>query len=229
MAVVFGLVISLLSTFRPSRRASRLSAIDALKEYMYVEEVKPYKQRWPWIAFILGLYKIIMFLLGIDLYGMLTRGAMPFGNIFLAIIVGTWILIDRFVLTYIGPLLFFWGFTKIFIRGSLKFQELVTRASRFLGDLGTLATRNVRRNPARAASLAFLIALIIGYSFQTVGTLASEQDYVLRRVKAEVGADISVQLTSATNASGIASAIENVSGVASATLEYSFGSTLPSQ
>ncbi len=229
MAVVFGLVISLLSTFRPSRRASRLSAIDALKEYMYVEEVKPYKQRWPWIAFILGLYKIIMFLLGIDLYGMLTRGAMPFGNIFLAIIVGIWILIDRFVLTYIGPLLFFWGFTKIFIRGSLKFQELVTRASRFLGDLGTLATRNVRRNPARAASLAFLIALIIGYSFQTVGTLASEQDYVLRRVKAEVGADISVQLTSATNASGIANAIENVSGVASATLEYSFSSTLPSQ
>jgi ABC-type antimicrobial peptide transport system permease subunit len=228
-AVVFSLIITLLSTFRPSRRASRLSAVDALKEYMYVEEVKPYKQRWPWIAFVLGLYKIIMFLLGIDLFQMLMQGPMPFGNIFVAVVVGIWVFIDHFILTYVGPLLFFWGFTKIFIRGSLKFQELATRATRFLGDLGALATRNVRRNPARAASLAFLIALIIGYSFQTVGTLASEQDYVIRKVKAEVGADINVQLTSATNISGTVRTIENVSGVASATLEYWFSASLPSQ
>jgi ABC-type antimicrobial peptide transport system permease subunit len=228
-AVVFSLIITLLSTFRPSRRASRLSAVDALKEYMYVDEVKPYRQRWPWIAFSLGLYKIIMFLLSIDLFQMLMRGPMPFGNIFVAIVVGIWVFIDHFILTYIGPLLFFWGFTKIFIRGSLKFQELATRAARFLGDLGTLATRNVRRNPARAASLAFLIALIIGYSFQTVGTLASEQDYVIRKVKAEVGADISVQLASVTNVSGAVRTIENVSGVAAATLEYWFSASLPSQ
>jgi ABC-type antimicrobial peptide transport system permease subunit len=228
VAIIFSLAITLLSTFRPSRRASKLPPIDALREYMYVEEVKPHRQRWPWIAFFLGLYKIIMFLLGINLAQMYYGGPQPFTNIFLLILFGIWLMIDS-VLTYIGPLLFFWGFTKIFIRGSLKFQELVTRAARFLGDLGTLATKNVQRNPARVASIAFLIALIIGYSFQTVGAVASEQDYITRQVKADVGADISAQLTSATNASSIANKIENeLSEVASATLEYSFTGTLPS-
>ena len=229
ITIIFSLAITLLSTFRPSRRASQLPPIDALREYMYVEGVKPYRQRWPWVAFSLGLYKIIMFLLGINLAQMFYGGSLPFTNVFLVILFGIWLMIDS-VLTYIGPLLFFWGFTKIFIRGSLKFQELVTRAARFLGDLGTLATKNVRRNPARTASVAFLIALIVGYSFQTIGAVASEQDYITRQVKANVGADISVQLTSATNASSIANRIEDeLSGVASATLEYSFSGTLPGQ
>jgi len=229
IAIIFSLAITLLSTFRPSRRASKLPPVDALKEYMYVEEVKPYRQRWPWIAFSLGLYKIVMFLFGINLFQIFAGRPPPFGNIFLLILLGIWIFIDYYILTYIGPLLFFWGFTKIFIRGSLKFQELVTRAARFLGDLGTLATKNVQRNPARAASVAFLVALIIGYSFQTVGTLASEQDYTIRKVKADVGADISVQIASTANASSLASKIEELSGVASASLEYSLSGTLPGQ
>ena len=229
IAIIFSLAITLLSTFRPSKRASRLPPVDALREYMYVEDVKPYKQRWPWVAFSLGTYKIVMFLFGINLFQIFMGRPAPFGNIFLVILLGIWIFIDYYILTYIGPLLFFWGFTKIFIRGSLKFQELVTRAARFLGDLGTLATKNVQRNPARAASVAFLIALIIGYSFQTVGILASEQDYTIRKVKADVGADISAQIASTANASSLASKIEELSGVASASLEYSLSGALPGQ
>jgi ABC-type antimicrobial peptide transport system permease subunit len=229
IAIIFSLAITLLSTFRPSRRASKLAAVDALREYMYVEEVKPYKQRWTWVAFALGTYKIVMFIFGIDLFQIFTTRPMPSSNIIIVIILGIWIFLDYFILNNIGPLLFFWGFTKIFIRGSLKFQELVTRAARFLGDLGALATRNVQRNPARAASVAFLIALIIGYSFQTVGTVASEQDYIIRQVKASVGADISVEPISPDNVSQITSAIEALSGVASTTLEYSFSGTLPGQ
>lgn len=228
VAVIFGLAITFLSTLRPARRTLKLSTVDALREYMYVEEVKPYRQRWPWVAFALGAYKIVMFLLGIDLTGLLVGHRMPFTNIFLVILLTIWMGID-FVLTYIGPLLFFWGFTKIFIRGSLKFQELVARAAKSLGDLGTLATKNVRRNPARAASVAFLVALIIGYSFQTVGTVASEQDYIIRKVKADVGADINVQLASIGNASAIASAIGQIQGVASTCLVYSLSGSLPSQ
>ena len=228
ISIIFSLAITLLSTFRPSRRASKLPAVDALREYMYIEEVKPYKQRWPWVAFSLGLYKIVMFIFGINLAQVFYARSPPFGNIFLVILFGIWIIIDS-ALTYIGPLLFFWGFTKIFIRGSLKFQEFVTRVARFLGDLGTLATKNVRRNPARAASVAFLIALIIGYSFQTIGALASEEDYNIRKVKADVGADISVQLASIANAYETANAIKELSGVASTTVEYSFSGTLPSQ
>jgi ABC-type antimicrobial peptide transport system permease subunit len=74
-----------------------------------------------------------------------------------------------------------------------------------------------------------LVALIIGYSFQTVGTVASEQDYIIRKVKADVGADISVQLASIGNAQAIASAIGQIQGVASTCLVYSLSGSLPSQ
>jgi len=226
ITVIFGLAITLLSTFRPSRIAAKLTAVEAIREYTHMEEVKPHRQRLPWLAFSLGLYKIVMFLFGINLAQVFTGGPPPFTNIFLIILLGVWIIMDS-VLTYIGPLFFFWGFSKIFIRGSLKFQELVTRAARFLGDLGTLATRNVQRNPARAASIAFLIALIVGYSFQTVGAVASEQDYIVRQIKASVGADISVTLDSTANISQTLNAIGNLSGVASLTLEYSLSGSPP--
>ena len=82
------------------------------------------------------------------------------------------------VLTYIGPVLFFWGVTKLLIQNSLKFQQAITKLSRVMGDFGSLAAKNVRRNPARIAAIAFLIAFIIGYGVQVNGQIASQQDYL---------------------------------------------------
>jgi len=226
MTVIFSVVIIILAVFRPARRASNLPTVDALREYIYVEETKPYRKRLPWIAFIIGTYKLIILALGINLMNEIPKLAMSGANFLLIIFAAIWALFDYFILTSIGPVLFFWGFTKIFIRGSLKFQEITAKAARFLGDLGTLATRNVQRNPARAAAIAFLIALIIGYGIQITGTLASDQDYNTRLVYASVGADIRIDLASPVNVSAINDLIKtihaNITGVKSTTVEYSF-------
>jgi ABC-type lipoprotein release transport system permease subunit len=195
-----------------------MAAVDALREYVHVEDVKPYKRLWPWAALLLGSFKMIVFLIGINLQAIVRAPANVFAFLLLQIVV----LVD-FALSYVGPFLFFWGFTKIFISGSLKFQEIITKAARFLGDLGKLATKSVQRNPARAAAVAFLIAFIIGYSFQVVGTLASEQDFVVREARFAVGSDVSLTLSSPANASQIVSAVSsNVSHIQSITAEYSF-------
>jgi ABC-type antimicrobial peptide transport system permease subunit len=220
LTVAFAVIITFLAVYRPARRASSMTTMDALREYVYVEEVKPYKRLGPWLAFILGSFKIAVFLLGINFQAEMMR--MGFSNILLFILLSIVGVIDA-ILTYIGPFLFFWGFTKIFIRGSLRFQELTGRAARFLGDLGELATRSVQRNPARAAAVAFLIAFIIGYSFQVIGTLASEQDFGIRQTYFNVGADISLELTSPTNTSNIMVLIQNnVTELKSITAEYTF-------
>ena len=221
LVVIFSVAITFLSMFRPARRASQLQAVDALREYRYVEETKPYKKRWPWVALFLGTYKITIWLFGINLATLMMRPP-PTTNILLMILLGIWIFVDVYVLNYIGPILFFWGLAKILIHGSLKFQELTTKATRFLGDLGSLATKNVQRNPARVASTAFLIALIIAYSFQVTGIYASERDYTIRQIQYNTGADISTQLTTLINASHAMSEIESLPGVYSTVLEYSF-------
>jgi ABC-type lipoprotein release transport system permease subunit len=224
--MIFGVIIALLSTYNSAKKASRLSAVDALREYLPAEEMKSYKKRWPWIAFILGTYKLIIFVFGVNVTVQLTRIGMAGQNFILTIFSGLAIVID-YVLTYIGPLLFFWGSTKLFIQGSLKFQELTTRAASFLGDLGALATKNVRRNPARSAAIAFLIALIISYGAQVTTQLASEQDFTTRRIYTQVGADLSIYVTIPNEAENISSIISaNAStSIANSTIEYSLSST----
>jgi ABC-type antimicrobial peptide transport system permease subunit len=220
LTVAFAVIITFLSAYRPARRASNVATVEALRKYVYVEEVKPYRRFWPWFALILGSFKMGVFLLGINFQAEMMKLSGAPANILVFFFLGLLVFLDT-ILTYIGPFLFFWGFTKIFILGSLKFQAVTTRAARFLGDLGELATKSVQRNPARAAAVAFLIAFIIGYSVQIVGTLASEQDFGIRQTRFAVGADIGVDLKSPLNATKIMDAIRNnVTQVDSLTVEY---------
>ena len=219
--VIFGAIIAFLSAFNSARKASKMQTVDALREYLYIEETKPYKKKWPVLALILGTYKIIIFLLGINVASLLIN--LRPNSFIIMLLFAVWIGID-FVLTYIGPLLFFWGFTKIFIQGSLKFQEFTARVARAFSELGALATKNIRRNPARTTAIAFLLALIVGYSVQVIGQLASEEDYVIRQIYADVGADISVHVSMATNVSSVMeNIVANVSeSILNSTVEHSF-------
>jgi ABC-type antimicrobial peptide transport system permease subunit len=218
--VIFGMGLAFFSVFFSARRATKLPTVDALKEYMFAEADKPYRKRSPWIAFILGTYKITVFILGVNLPALLSNAAYAGGgNYIITLLLVPAVILDQ-LLNYIGPLLFFWGFTKLFVQNSLKFQQLTSKASRLMGDLGALAAKNVRRNPARSAAVAFLIALIIGYGVQVTVQVASEQDYVARRVQYAVGADIAVSVVNETKGQTILDDIVgNVSEIKSATLE----------
>ena len=217
--VAFGMILAFFSVFFSARRAAKLPTVDALREYMPAEADKPYRKRLPWLAFILGTYKIVVFILGINLPQLLSRTSFGGGNFILTLLLVPFVILDQ-GLNYVGPLFFFWGFTKLLIQNSLKFQQLTVRASRFMGDLGALAAKNVRRNPARSAAIAFLIALIIGYSVQVTGQMASEQDYAIRQVRYRVGADIAVSVINATESQTVLDNImANVSNIENATME----------
>lgn len=218
---IFGVVLAFFSVFFSARRATSLPAVDALKEYMSVDSVKPYRKRWPWVAFILGTYKIVLFLFGFNLVSFLnsTINATGGGNFMLSLLLVPLAYLDL-LLNIFGPLLFFWGFTKLFIQNSLKFQQFTSKISKVTGDLGALASKNVRRNPARSAAVAFLIALIIGYGVQVTVQLASEQDYATRKIQYDVGADIVVEVVNATRAQEVLDDIVgNVSGIKQSTME----------
>jgi ABC-type lipoprotein release transport system permease subunit len=219
--VAFGMIMAILSTYTSSRRAAKLSTVGALREYLPSEPDKPYRKRLAWLSFILGTYKIVVFIAGINVQTVLNRVMFSGGNFVLSLLSGIWLFIDG-VLNYIGPLLFFWGFAKLFIQGSLKFQELTVRASKFLGDIGTLATKNVRRKPARAAAIAFLIALIMWYSVLVTGQLASEKDFNNRQTYANVGADVTASVANVSRAQEVLNnLLANVSGIKDGTVEYS--------
>jgi ABC-type antimicrobial peptide transport system permease subunit len=219
--IAFGLIMAFLSTYSSSKRAAKLSTVGALREYLPVEPQQSYRKRVAWLCLILGTYKIVAFIAGINVQTLVSRAVFGGGNFILTLLGGIWIIIDT-ALNYVGPLLFFYGFAKLFIQGSLKFQELTVRASKFLGDIGTLATKNVRRKPARAAAMAFLIALIVWYGVSVTGQLAVERDYSTRSVYANVGADVTAEIANVTQTQAILqNVLANVSGVKGASAEYS--------
>ena len=215
--VVFAVILALLSVFFSARKASKLPTVEALRDYMPMDADQPYRKRLPWVAAILGTYQIIVIFFGINVPALVAN--QNSGGYFVSILYGPVFLLNE-VLTYVGPVLFFWGVTKLLIQNSLKFQQAITKLSRVMGDFGSLAAKNVRRNPARIAAIAFLIAFIIGYGVQVNGQIASQQDYLVRQVKSNVGADISIGVVNATQASIVlADILGNVSGIQSSTMQ----------
>ncbi len=219
LSIILGMFLGLFSVWRPAGRASKLEIIDALKQYIFVEETSEYKRLLPTVSLILGTYKMIVWLLGIDVQALFTT--IPSGNFIIVIAIGAWLVVDG-ILNAIGPLLFLYGATRVFMRGSLRFQETVVNAGRrFFGAFGNLATRNVKRNPSRTASLVFIIALIVSYGIFATGSLHSQYDNTERTARYDVGADVRLQLNPSTNVTEILTTVENYDdSIAGVTPEY---------
>ncbi|MCL4430188.1 MAG: ABC transporter permease, partial [Chloroflexi bacterium] len=226
VTIIFGIALALTSVFWSSRKASRLPAVDALRDYMPTDVDKPRRKILPLIALILGGYKIVVYVLGLNMQQMIIQWTYSGGNFFVSMISGPLVFFDL-AMTYFGPFLFFWGLTKLVIRDSTKFQQLASKISSVMGDLGALAAKNVRRNPARLAAIAFLIAFIIGFSVQVTGQVASQQDFTLRQVQAQVGADVTVSVVNASKVQFVCDEITaNVSGIRNATIERTLNAQL---
>jgi hypothetical protein len=149
------------------------------------------------------------------------------GGSFFGTIVSAPLVIFDSIMTYFGPFLFFWGITKVVIRDSARFQQAASKISSVLGDLGTLAAKNVRRNPARLAAIAFMIAFIIGFSVQVTGQVASQQDFIVRNVHTQVGADVTVSVVNASKAQVVLDDIVgNASKISNASIERTMNAPL---
>ncbi len=218
VAVIFGGILGWWSVRGPSDRASKLEPLDSLKQYIYVEEQREYRRLLPTIALLLGTYKIVVWMLGIDMQVLLATALST--NFILLIAVALWTPVDS-LLNFVGPIFFLYGVTKILLRGSQKFQQwVVTAGKRFFGAFGGLATRNVQRNPSRNAALVFVIALIVSYGIATIGDLYSEEDRVYRTTMFTVGSDVSAILPSDTNLTQLELDLAGLDGVLSQTIEY---------
>lgn len=216
--VVFGVILALVSVFLSARKASRIPTVDALRDYMPEDSGQSYIKKLYWAAAVLGAFEIIVVFLGLNFASLITSSANG-GEFFASNVASVLVFINQ-ILTYVGPVLFFWGVTKLLIQGSVKFQQVLANISRIMGDFGALAAKNVRRNPARVAAVAFIIAFIIGYGVQVNGQIASQNDYLVREVQYSVGADISVGVINATQATPLLNAIlGNVTGIQSSTMQ----------
>ncbi|MFX1561775.1 MAG: FtsX-like permease family protein [Promethearchaeota archaeon] len=215
--VAFSCLVAGISIYFAARRATKISTVEALREYSQAAQSTGYRKMLAWTALILGGYKIFVWLLGINVQEIVFT--IPYPGFLAMILLYSWYSID----SALGPfaiILFIYGFSKVAVQGSKIVYRISEKIiSRSMGDIGALATRSIQRNPTRTAAVVFMLALVLGYGISTVAVLASEQDYIIRSVYTDVGADISAAVSPSRNATALISKAESITGVESATVE----------
>jgi hypothetical protein len=103
ITIVIGVFLSVFTIYRAASRASGMKTIDALKEYAYVEQAKkPSVSKWVWAAFILGTFKMITLIIGLNIYALV---ASMYSNVILYMLLVIYMILDSF-LSVFGPILF---------------------------------------------------------------------------------------------------------------------------
>src|SRR5712691_1496940 len=186
--IIFTVVLTLLAIYSPARAAASMDPAKALREYIFLEDTRPSNKRGAIVAFSLGLYKILLLLLGINFQNI---GRYLFGvNFLLAIVLIIMAVLD-YGLNIIGPFFFLYGATQLSTGLAIRFHKrFASLSKRLVGDIASLASKSVFRNPRRVTALVFLVALIAGYSIWVIGDLASVQDYNVRQAEVAVGSDL---------------------------------------
>lgn len=220
LTFIFGVGIAVFSTYWPARKATQMPTTEALREYTLAGEPTGYRKLLSWTCLILGGYKLVVWALGINPSELMSN--LIFTNPILATLIGFWAVFD-IIVGFWAPLFFLWGFTMILVKGTPRFQEYAERfIHRVLGDLGGLAAHTIRRRPGRTAAVIFIAALLVGYTVQTVGVLASDQDLAVRRAFTDVGADIRVMVSTPENVTDLLPVVRAIDGVRAAAAQYSF-------
>ncbi|MBS7631118.1 FtsX-like permease family protein [Candidatus Bathyarchaeota archaeon] len=217
-SLLFSIILSLLAIYKPARDATRLDAIDALKEYRIEEEGGRVSWHEPAIALALGAYKLIMFLFEINVDSF----APSSGNLIVYLLYSTWWGVD-YLLTYIAPVLFFWGFIKLFLQHSTLIHRIFNRIFHFLfGEVSVLSILSSQRSMKRVVASTFMVAIIFGYNILVIGSIDGANDYIERSLKFSLGADACVWLFSYKGSDEISNKIAALEGVEGATVEVWF-------
>lgn len=224
LTIMFGMILAVFASYLPARKAAQIPTSEAIREYTLVGEPTGYHKMLAWTCLILGGYKLIIWLLGINVTEI--AYTLIFSNPILGSLVGYWLMFDTIV-AFWAPLFFLWGFTTILVKGWKGFYQYSQRfIGRILGDLGGLASHNIQRRPGRTIAIIFITALLVGYGIQTTGILVSSHDLALRNAYTTIGADIDATVRYPENVTDLLYTIRNLEGVRGAAGEYTF--TIPS-
>ncbi len=215
--LLFSTALALTAVYKPAQEATKINIVDALREHATEEEGLGDWQM-ALVAFLLGAYKMGMLFFGltVDMFEP-TKG-----NLIVTMLYYSWWGTD-YLLSFIAPILLFWGFVKLFLRFVPGFQTaLGALASLVAGDAARFSAISSGRNLKRVAASIFMVALIMSFSVSVVGNVASTSDFMVQAVRHSVGADASVWLFEGEDVEGLKARVSEIPGVTAVAEETHF-------
>jgi ABC-type antimicrobial peptide transport system permease subunit len=219
---VFSTALTLFSIIRPAQNAVDINIVEALREHLTEEETE-FEILGPIIALILGAYRFGMIYFGVNVEQFKPASS----NLIINLLYSTWWGFD-YLLSFIASILFFWGFTTLFVKYVPWYQTIINKISVILaGDVAKFSTLSASRNLKRTAATTFMVALIVGYSVTVIGNVATSEDFISSAVYTAAGADAAIWLFEGENVESVLENVLAVDGVQSASIEILFTPTTP--
>ena len=165
------------TSYRSARRTADLPIVETLRYYAPGETHIRYRPSWDALLITLAALTYV-----IVVYG-------RFQTDFITFLIGPLFI----VLLPLAPIFLMVGSSRLLTRSSSRVYEAASRVTRpFTKNLYHVITRNLRRNPRRAANVAVIIGLGLAFGMFTLVTFSSQLAYQESQIRAEIGGDISV-------------------------------------
>lgn len=184
LALGFGVLLMLVSSYRPLKRLSKTEVSQTLHHYSQAATQVDYKIKTDLILLSLAILSIVSTLLGLD---WINR---QHGSWILMIVLGLIIMVGVFMLPLM-PFLLSLSVIRIITRGSRRLYSKLTVIVRpWTKELHYLVDKNVVRNPRRASNMGVIISLALAFGLFVSVTMESSIAYERETVKFEVGSDV---------------------------------------
>jgi ABC-type lipoprotein release transport system permease subunit len=186
LALGFGILLMLLSSYRPLRRLSKTQVSETLHHYSHAAMQVEYKIKTDVILLSLALLSIVSTLLGVEWVNR------QHGSWVLMIVLGLVIMVGVILLPLM-PFLLSLSIIRMVTRGSRRLYSKLTVIVRpWTKELHYLIDKNVVRNPRRASNLGVIISLALAFGLFISVTMESSIAYEREVIKFDVGSDVRV-------------------------------------
>jgi len=180
VATVAGLSVLFMAatSYRSARRTADLPIVETLRYYAPGETHIRYRSSWD----------VLLVTLAVLTYGMVVYSQENPAD-FVTFLIGPLFV----VLLPLAPIFLMVGSGRLLTRSTSRVYEAASRVNRpFAKNLHHVITRNLQRNPRRAANVAVIIALGLAFGMFTLVTFSSQFAYQEGQLRAGIGADIAV-------------------------------------
>ena len=184
LAVLFGVGLMFLSSYRPFKRVSKTDIAEALHHYSPMVVQVDYKPRTDIILLSVSVLSVASVLFGIDWIG--TRGWSWITQLIFGAVVIFGVLIFP-----VMPFLLSLSVIRLLTRGSRRlYSKFTWLVKGWTKELHYLVEKNIVRNPRRASNLCVIISLALAFGLFISVTMESSMAYEKERVKFQVGSDV---------------------------------------
>jgi putative ABC transport system permease protein len=185
MAILFGVLLMLVSSYRPFKKISKIEVAEALHHYSAVLTHLEYKPTKDIAMLTLSIWSIICVSVGWD---WTLEGGSWIVQLILIVL-----LLFGVLLFPIMPFLLSLSIVRLTTRSSHRlYAKLTLLVKPWTKELHYLVDRNIVRNPKRASNLAVIISLALTFGLFISVTMESTISYQKELVKYRVGADVKV-------------------------------------